>query len=292
MTTEQLIQKINTTSALASHAYYETRLMLCLATDSQQEQLLEYYRGINNEKVVSMLQYIMAMEPPFKDFYELKRPNTPVKELLKNFSNKRSKKVSAARKELVSRYEYLSGEHQLAFRLALLQSGNKTDCMTACKYCLERWDGKELPLVLSIWEEARKTLNYDTWFWTSRVLIRFAEEDFVVANQTHLFTLGDGMRSSILYYYVALRIPNRLAIPLRKEWLTIKDYYRVLYHTRQEMNAAEWEDDFFQLIANIYPGQPLLDSPIIRSFLLYGALNHCSRVPKMLEYIHRVDGIG
>lgn len=231
--------------------------------DYFEAQLLPYHHLSEREKLYIMnrfpmkngeyhfVDYVLHMQPPQGDYQKRVNINTPFRLLVQWFQNRKSKKVQFARNELQQRYLYLDPEDQLTVRLIFLQSPILTDQEIGLRYCFEAWDGKEFNIVQSIWNRESVLNHYTLWFLASKLLIRHGTIDFVKSEQQKLLVF-DGKHISSLYFYVALRLINDDSFVLQKELLHIEDYYRLLYHTHQQISVTEWENDIYQVVADIY----------------------------------------
>ena len=79
--------------------------------------------------------------------YNIKKRNTPIATLIKNFINKRSGRVTESREEIQKRFDYLDWKDQKKIILAFLDSG-KTDRQWAYSktldYCISYYTMKEI----------------------------------------------------------------------------------------------------------------------------------------------------
>ena len=83
--------------------------------------------------------------------YNIKKRNTPIATLIKNFVNKKSGKVIESREEIQRRFDYLDWKDQKKIVLAFLDSGKK-DRQWAYAKTLEYWDKSFEPKIQKLWE--------------------------------------------------------------------------------------------------------------------------------------------
>ena len=84
--------------------------------------------------------------------FEPQKRNTPVATLLRNYINKKSKKVSESRREIIDRFLYLDWKDQKKIILAFLESG-KSDRSLGYAWALKYWDDAFMPKIKALWEE-------------------------------------------------------------------------------------------------------------------------------------------
>lgn len=206
------------------------------------------------------LNLLMQVRPFLEPEADYSRPplyhNRPFRQVLADFQNKKSKRVSVSREELLRRYPHLDPQQQLQVRKALLGSQSATDYQTAVRLCDELWSGAELTGVEALWERSLSEPKLrDLRYGLSRLLLRHASKAFLLEHRDALISLpkdksGREMKvSSALYYRLLLRLPKEAYC---REWLTMNDYYRLCYFTKRPVSAAEWRTDMYRLLAEIY----------------------------------------
>ncbi|MCQ2342464.1 MAG: hypothetical protein MJZ75_03095 [Paludibacteraceae bacterium] len=221
-----------------------------LNEDEKEHLLRDYILNVDFNEY-SFMRYILHMQPPQAEYQKTIKPNTPFRSLVRWFQDRKSKKVQIARNELLQRYLYLDPKDQLTVRLILLHSPILTDQEKGLKYCLEAWDGKEFDTIHDIWERECVFHNYSLWYLAGKLLIKHASTEFV-KNEQHKLYGFDGKHIHSIYFHVALRLIKEDSFAIQKELLHIEDYYRLLYHTNQQISVSEWENDIYQVVADIY----------------------------------------
>ena len=82
--------------------------------------------------------------------YKRKKRNAPIATLIKNYTNKKSGKVSESREEIKWRFNWLDWKDQKRIIAAFLESG-KSDREWAYGKVLDYWDDSFLPKVKELW---------------------------------------------------------------------------------------------------------------------------------------------
>ena len=171
------------------------------------------------------------------DDFVIKR-NTPIARLIKDFRNKRSKKVVESRKEIQRRFAYLDWRDQKQILTAFLDSC-KTDWQWACGKLLYYWDDSFLLKVQSLWE-----FTHDVkCSWT---VIRHLPLDYIV---DHLKELSFGRN----YFFICKRFASEgKTIPVDKaRFSSHLDYLTALWLMEQSITEEEATDTLYELIRTI-----------------------------------------
>ncbi len=194
--------------------------------------------------------------------YDIKKRNTPIVTLIKNFINKRSGKVTDSREEILRRFDYLDWKDQKKIILAFLDSGKK-DRQWAYSKTLEYWDKSFEPKMKELWER----LHEERSSWT---VIRYFPIEYLSENIDKFTEKRD-------YYFICLRLAKDMVFEIDKSKLSNTDYLAVLYHTGRRVDENEAEnllfenvhsicldcDSFFALDSYASVGKGTIISPII-----------------------------
>ncbi len=168
--------------------------------------------------------------------YTIKKRNTPVATLIKNYLDKKSGKVSESREEIQKRFDYLDWKDQKRIALAFLESG-KTDRQWAYSKVLDLWDKSFETKIRELWEQ----LHEDVCSW---VVIRHFPISYLVQNINSFTEDRD-------YYFICLRLAENKDFVIDKEKLSLTDYLAVLYHTGRDISTEEAEDIPYQIVYDI-----------------------------------------
>lgn len=163
------------------------------------------------------------------------RRNTPVNTLLKRYLDKKSGKVSEARREIKYRFDYLDWSVQKRIMTAFLASG-KTDRAWAYTKLLKYWDDSFAPVVESLWNQFHEPK-------CSWPIIRHFPEEYVLKNM-------DSLSAENNYYFICRRLGNRIDFCIDKTRLAPLDYLSVLYSTGRDIDKKEALDMLYELIGN------------------------------------------
>ena len=168
--------------------------------------------------------------------YNIKKRNTPIATLIKNFVNKKSGKVIESREEIQRRFDYLDWKDQKKIVLAFLDSGKK-DRQWAYAKTLEYWDKSFEPKMQDLWER----LHEEKSSWT---VIRYFPEEYLSDNIDKFTEDRD-------YYFVCLRLAKNMAFEIDKSKLSNTDYLAVLYHTGRSIEEVEAESLLYENVHSI-----------------------------------------
>ena len=113
--------------------------------------------------------------------YTIRKRNTPISSLIKNYINKKSGKVGVSRKEIQERFDHLDWKDQKKILTSFLQAG-MTDRKWASYKLLSYWDKSFEPIMEELWQKYKER----ELAWT---IIRYFPIDYVKQN---IDTLGAG----------------------------------------------------------------------------------------------------
>ena len=113
--------------------------------------------------------------------YSIRRRNTPIATLIKNYQNKKSGKVIVSRREIQERFDYLDWKDQKKVLMSFLKAG-MTDRKWASYKLLSYWDKSFEPIMEELWQKYKER----ELAWT---IIRYFPIDYVKQN---IDTLGAG----------------------------------------------------------------------------------------------------
>ena len=168
--------------------------------------------------------------------FDIKKRNTPIATLIKDYINKNSGKVSDSRNEIQRRFDYLDWKDQKKIMLAFLESG-KTDRQWAYSKLVDFWDKSFEPKVKALWEQ----LHEDKCSW---VVTRHFPVEYLSKN-IEQFT---GDRD---YYFICLRLAEDKSYVIDRDKLSLSDYVSVLYHTDRPISDEEAIDFLFTAVYNV-----------------------------------------
>lgn len=166
----------------------------------------------------------------------IRKRNTPIVTLLKNFVDKKSGKVSDSRKEIQKRFDFLDWKDQKKIIFVFLDSA-KTDRQWAYKKLLDYWDKSFEAKLRELWE----TLHEDLCSWP---VIRHFPEEYLSQNIDQ-FTNGRD------YYFICLRLAKDNNFAIDRSRLSDTDYLAVLCHTGRTIDADEAEDILYKIVHDV-----------------------------------------
>ena len=169
--------------------------------------------------------------------YRIRKRNTPIATLFKNYADKKSGKVSESRREIQRRFDCLDWKDQKKIILAFLDSC-PSDREWAYGKLYTLWDESFEPKVREVWE----TYHEPRCAWS---VIRFFP---IVYIKDHL-DMFTGPRD---YYFICLRMveESQEFVPDRSK-LTAYDYLSVLYNQGGTISSDEANDILFMIVHDL-----------------------------------------
>ena len=135
--------------------------------------------------------------------------NRPIATLVKWYADKKSGKVSDARKEIQKRFDYLEWDDQKRILLLFLQAG-KSDRIWAYSKIYRQWDDCNLETLKTLWEKYHK----DTCAWS---VIEHFPIEYVMANAIQLEETNG-------YYHLCQRLASNPSYVIDRTKLRDKEY--------------------------------------------------------------------
>lgn len=161
--------------------------------------------------------------------------NTSSTILLKHYCDKKSGKVSAARKEIKCRFDYLDWIIQKRVMIAFLTSC-KTDRMWAYGKLLKNWDDSFVPLINTLW-----TLYHE--YKCSWSIIKYFPEDYILKNIESLSAEGN-------YFFICKRLGHNPDFVIDRNKLSSLEYLSVLYSVGRDIDKMDALYTLYKLIGN------------------------------------------
>lgn len=165
--------------------------------------------------------------------YKKKKRNAPIATLIKNYTNKKSGKVSVSREEIKWRFNWLDWKDQKRILSAFLESG-KSDREWAYSKVLDYWDESFMPKIKELWE------NYHEYKCSWSVIHYFPIE--YISEHIEDFTYERA------YFFICLRLAKDKSFVLNRAKLSNTDYLAVLYHTNRHITADDARDTLFSIV--------------------------------------------
>lgn len=159
--------------------------------------------------------------------------NTPIATLIRNYTNKKSGKVSESREEIKWRFNALDWKDQKKIVNAFLESGI-SDRDWAYGKVLDYWDDSFLPKIKELWE----TYHEYKCSWS---IIRYFPLDYIAE---HI----DDYTGSRDYYFICLRLAQNKDFILDRSNLSNIDYLALLFHTGRDISEEDARDTQFSIV--------------------------------------------
>ena len=162
-----------------------------------------------------------------------RKRNTPIATLIRNYTNKKSGKVSESREEIKWRFNALDWKDQKKILLAFLNS-----CMSDREWAygkmLNYWDDSFIPKVKELWE------TYDE-YKCSWSVIRYFPLDYI---KEHISDFTDERD----YFFICLRLAKDENFVIDRSKLSNTDYLALLYHTGRYVTCDDACDTLFSIV--------------------------------------------
>lgn len=159
--------------------------------------------------------------------------NTPIATLIRNYTDKKSGKVSVSREEIQWRFDCLDWKDQKRILSAFLDSG-MSDREWAYTKLLDYWDKSFEPKVRELWEQYRE-------YRCSWIVIRYFPLDYITAHAEDFTDERD-------YYFISLRLAKDKDYQIERPRLSATDYLALLHHTDRSVSADEASDTLYGII--------------------------------------------
>lgn len=168
--------------------------------------------------------------------YTSHQRNTPIVTLLKNYTNKKSGKVTESRDEIQKRFDYLDWKDQKKIIRAFLESG-KSDRQWGYAKALDYWDKAFEPIIKELWEQFHE--RKCSWVITRHFPIEYLQQHI------EQFSVGRD------YHFICLRLAKDKDFVIQKEKLSPTDYLSVLHHTGRSIQEDEANDILQKIVHNM-----------------------------------------
>lgn len=165
--------------------------------------------------------------------YHKRKRNTPIAKLIRDYTNKKSGKVSVSREEIQRRFNHLDWKDQKKILTAFLDSG-KTDREWAYSQLLDNWDDSFIPKVKELWEIYRE-------YKCAWSVIRYFPLEYIKLHMEDFTEERD-------YYFICLRLAKDKKYIIDSNKLSKTDYLSVLYHTGRNLTDHKAHDILFGII--------------------------------------------
>lgn len=162
--------------------------------------------------------------------------NNPITTVIKNYTNKKSGKVTDSRNEIQRRFFGLDWKDQKKIMAAFLDAG-VSDRNWAYSRLLDLWDASFEPKVQELWE----AYHEEKCAW---VIIRHFPKEFI---KNHVNTFDEGRD----YYFICRRLVDDADFVIDKERLSNTDYLMALSHGNRHITDDEATDILYEIVKDI-----------------------------------------
>ena len=165
-------------------------------------------------------------------YYEKKWHNRPVVTLIKEYCNKKSGKVSEAKRELQRRFEWLDWSQQKKIMMAHLQACT-SDRQWAYNHILSFWDESFIPVIEELWQ----TYHEERCSW---IIVNHFPEDYL---KNHVEELSQGRN----YFFICRRLGHDEHFTIDTSRLRPLDHLALMANLGRSLNAATAMDLVFTI---------------------------------------------
>lgn len=162
--------------------------------------------------------------------------NNPIATVIKNYTNKKSGKVTDARNEIQRRYFGLDWKDQKGIMAAFLDSG-VSDRNWAYSRLLDLWDASFEAQVQALWE----TYHEEKCAW---VIIRHFPKEYL---REHIDLFHEGRD----YYFICRRLAEDSDFVVDKSKMSKTDYLMALSHAERHIDDVEATDTLYEIVRDI-----------------------------------------
>lgn len=162
--------------------------------------------------------------------------NNPIAIVIKDYIDKKSGRVTVARKEIKRRFFGLDWKDQKRIMVAFLKSG-VSDRMWAYSRLLDLWDVSFEKPILELWERYHESKC--AW-----VIIRNFPVEFVKSNINSFNEERD-------YYFICRRLASNSDFIIDKTRLSRMDYLMALSHGGRHIDDEEAKDILYSVVRNV-----------------------------------------
>lgn len=159
--------------------------------------------------------------------------NNPIATVIKNYTNKKSGKVSVSRDEIKRRFFGLDWKDQKKIMAAFLEAG-QADRLWAYSRLLDLWDDSFEQKVQELWD----TYHEEKCAW---VIIRHFPTSFIKEN---IGQFNEGRD----YYFICRRLSQDSDFVIDKEKLNDTDYLMALSHADRHIDDEEAKDILYSIV--------------------------------------------
>ena len=165
-------------------------------------------------------------------YYDSKRRNRPAATLIKEYCDKKSGKVSVAKRELQRRFEHLDWNLQKKIMMAHLEAC-ASDRQWAYGRLLSLWDKSFTSIIEQLWEEYHE--EYCSW-----IIVRHFPDDYL---KSHIEELSQGRN----YYFICRRLGSDEQFQIDASRLRPLDYLALMANLGRSISAATAMDLLFTI---------------------------------------------
>ena len=206
--------------------------------------------------------------------YYVVTKNPPIATQIKNFQNKRSGKVTEARRDIQHRFACLDWKDQKKILKLFLESGF-TDRDWAYSKLLRIWDDSFTEKVKTLWDQYHE----DKCSW---VIIRHLPKEFLLERMHEL----DYDRN---YYFICRRLYNSSDWKIDKGRLSILDCLSLTEEMQTSMDDSEALDYLFMLVHDMCVGGLTLEQV---KYLTRGCVFCATSFSPIKTALYHLYGIG
>lgn len=249
-------------------------------TNEDLDTVLEAFREDNQApgRLVGEVEWFRSRKPREKAWHK----NEPVSQLLRWYSDKKSKKVFYASGELKRRFPGQSFQVQKKILNAFL-CGGKKDVEWAARYLRDNWISTFENVVLAKWHEVKMPLF-------AYIILRHFPDAIIFQEQ-------EAIAETVGYAYVCARLGNMKGFVVDEGRLSPEDWFYVMAKLGREDALSRIDDQLKACINSLKPldlllfqnGSILSVRPLSRVVWSMKKLHYTEGIIRLIEMVEHAD---
>ena len=175
-----------------------------------------------------------------------KTPNAPISQLLADFGNDKSGRITLSRVELQKRFDYQSFEDQKRIIVAFMRRATKHDVVWCAKHLLNDWFWLDYYIDVIKWYWERDMNNYRLL----RVIEKRASEEYLNEKVQLFENQNEGVIESKAYSWFVVRLGKDKNFVIKKERLSPFQYVYICAKTGRHVSNDEADSALLQVVSD------------------------------------------
>ncbi len=218
---------------------------LSIAELQQLKTDLEFYY-FDDSETGRILDFIDKRLYPSQMDKMPKMPNASINQLLDDFNNDKSGRITISRIELQKRFDYQSFDDQKRIVDAFMRRTTKHDVVWCAKYLLDDWFWRDTYFDPVEWYWERDTENYRLF----RVIEKRASKEYLNEKIQLFENQNEGVIESKAYTWFLVRLGKEKSFVIKKERLSPFLYVYICAKTGRPVSNDEADSALFQVVSD------------------------------------------